>query len=348
MIKTLYVAGTFDDEGGTSSKIGEIIFDSIKAKNVDYFNGGFFWELEKIIEDVSKYNIIYWFANVRNDKSKLVREIKKVNKRCILVTSKRNINGKYGFNDLIYRAFENRSNLLVEFSKNKDKYQGRVIDPLGNVFLDNNNDFALLGRVLGKRVTQLLKYTRVPSESVNSEKITAPNENEFYNLVKEYGQRFHNLTHPQAVNRFLGNASFRDENGIYMSRRNIDKRSICRNDFVKVLPRISVGKQVHYLGSKKPSVDTPIQIRLYNYYPNIRYILHGHFYVNGAPFTEQLVPCGAIEEADEIFKLIPDGESTNFAVNLRGHGSLIIVDDVGKIDNFDCAARIIPEVQDGY
>jgi hypothetical protein len=90
-IRSLFVAGTFDDYGGKSSKIAKQIFESAEPPNADYYNGGFFKEISDIIEEIEKYKLIYWFANVPNDKPKLVREIKRRNKTCILVTSKRNV-----------------------------------------------------------------------------------------------------------------------------------------------------------------------------------------------------------------------------------------------------------------
>ena len=46
---------------------------------------------------------------------------------------------------------------------------------------------------------------------------------------------------------------------------------------------------------EKPSVDTPIQIKLFNYYHNVNYMVHGHVYVDNAKMTEHKIPlwlCG--------------------------------------------------------
>ena len=71
------------------------------------------------------------------------------------------ITGKYKFSDLIYHALNNKSNLIIEFTKDSDRYQGRIFDPLGNVFLNYNKDFNLVGKVLNKRVNELLSYKRI-------------------------------------------------------------------------------------------------------------------------------------------------------------------------------------------
>ena len=38
--------------------------------------------------------------------------------------------------------------------------------------------------------------------------------------------------------------------------------------------------------------------------PKIRYMLHSHVYIKDAPTIVSTLPCGALEEADEILKYI--------------------------------------------
>jgi hypothetical protein len=80
-------------------------------------------------------------------------------------------------------------------------------------------------------------------------------------------------------------------------------------------------------------------------------MLHAHVYIDGAPMTERVLPCGALEEAGEILdyiqKHIKDGLETKFlAINLRGHGCLIMSDDVDKIESLKekIIARPKPEL----
>lgn len=355
--KTLFIAGKFDDNNGKASTIGEIIFNGIgpvNNANCDYHNGGSFAELEQIMDRIQDYKTIYWFPDIPNDKVKLVKQIKEKNNACILVTSKRNTEGKYSFADLVHHALGNKSNLFVEFTEEEGRYQGRVIDPLGNVFLNYNSDFTLLGKVLAERVSELGQYTRIGSRQVGERK-EVPSDEAFFGAIQQHGETFHNLihAHPDAVNRFFGNASFRCERGfpsfkdgnlIYVSQRNIDKRFISSDGFVALNSTIPV----QYYGDRKPSVDSPIQVALYNYYPNVKYMLHGHVYVQGAPFTKNVVPCGALEEAEEIIALFPNPQTVNVAVNLKGHGSLLMVNDVRELENIPYFPRPIPEVHDDY
>ncbi len=172
-------------------------------------------------------------------------------------------------------------------------------------------------------------------------------------MIKSYAEIFHELIHPENAERFMGNASFRCMRGfpsyrkdgvIFVSRRNIDKRYIGRENFVAVKEKLPI----EYFGENKPSVDTPIQVRLYEQYQNIRYMLHSHTYIMDAPFTKSIIPCGALEEADEIIHLFPDKNMKSFAVNLKGHGSIMLGDTTKKLLNTQYYARPVPEIHKNY
>ncbi len=104
---------------------------------------------------------------------------------------------------------------------------------------------------------------------------------------------------------------------------------------------------INYYGPDKPSVDAPIHVRLYNALPRINYMIHSHTYVQGAPFTEGCIPCGAMQEVDEVLRVytamvpVPD----QFAINLNGHGSLVASCDVAGLDGYEYYARPLPEDQ---
>jgi hypothetical protein len=91
----------------------------------------------------------------------------------------------------------------------------------------------------------LLSYTRIQSKKIG-ERIEVPNEEDFFKIIRKYANVFHELihAHPEATNRFFGNASFRcehcfpsfkvSENIIFVSRRNVGKRLIGKDRFVGV------------------------------------------------------------------------------------------------------------------
>lgn len=353
MNKVLIVGGTFDKEGGRPSKLIYKIYEEFKKASsyeVTYANGGLVSDLhDDILPDVINYNVVLWFANVSNEEDKL-RDVKAVNPKCILVTSKRNDDNKYTFAELISRALAIKANLTIEFSKQEDKFNMMLFDPLGNVFYDGLEVSELCNKLL-IRVDQLMHFTRVPSvQDTENEAPSIFGDMEFFEFARNCSDIFHNLIRPaRGTERFLGNMSFRCQNGfpsfrgengiIYVSRRNVDKSEINAASFVPTY--LDEEMTVKYFGDNKPSVDTPVQLRLYKLFPWANYMLHAHCYVDtfGMPetvmlHTENPIPCGALEEVNEIYKLASDYTFKYsltprlLAINLKGHGCILIAKDV--------------------
>lgn len=358
MIKVLIVGGTYSIEGGKQSGlINAINSEFVKCKyfSVLCHNGGNVQYLHNdILPSVIDYDVVLWFANVNNDEDKL-RDVKALNPKTILVTSKRNDDSKYTFAELISRALAIKANLTVEFSKHEDKFNMMLFDPLGNVFYDGFNITAMCDYLIC-RISQLIRFTRVPTiREIDLEAPTVPEETKFFEFAHSCAEIFHNLIRPaKGTERFLGNMSFRCQNGfpsfrgengiIYVSRRNVDKSDINSTSFV---PTFLTGlNETKYFGEYKPSVDTPVQLRLYQMFPWANYMVHAHCYVDLDELPISLnklqlhtlkpVPCGALEEVSEIYRIIPEGSLTQFnetaprllAINLAGHGCLLIAQDV--------------------
>lgn len=362
-MKILAVGGKVDEKSGKSSGYMSWLFEFIKArlspKDLESFtgvNGATYEGLRQISTIADKYDVVLWFADVNNSLPKLLPKIKEVNPKCILVSSKNNIDEKYSFHHLIARSLKNKSNLFLEFKKNdEEKYTASIFDPLGNAFILNCDNIEIVANRLVDRLEQLIKFSRVSSINVG-DKINIP-DNEyiinFISMAKNYATKFHELVHSENQDRYLGNLSFRCEYGfpsfkynniMFISKRNIDKRDINVNDgFVAV--SLDNTKVVEYFGENKPSVDSPIQVNLYNMYPNVRFMLHSHTYIQWAPFTRKIVPCGALEEVDEIVNIFPQLSIDNFIINLRGHGSLVLGKDVEFFKNINYIARPTPEYQ---
>jgi hypothetical protein len=359
-VNILLVGGKFDEEEGTSSgyirKFSEELIEINKTIKPTIINGGNFQILKDLInEKLHIYDVILWFADVPNYFEKIVLRIKTIHPKCILVTSKNNINNKYNISELISRALISKSNLLVEFKKDNSYSRdplitATILDPLGNCFISNSKYIHITVSTLYSRILELKKFKRIGSVRVG-DSIEVPSIDEFFSRVRSMADIFHAIIHSIDTPRFLGNASFRCTNGfpsmklndgkICVSRRNIDKRDLNENGFVVVEPNLN-GDVVQYYGDHKPSVDTPIHILLYKFYSNIKFIVHSHVYVEDIPITNHIIPCGAIEEFSEIV-LFADATDNDFAVNLKGHGSIILVDEISKIDKYRFITRPIPE-----
>lgn len=366
MNKVLVVGGTFDREGGRPSGLVKKISEQMQSRNdfsTTIINGGTIEYLHsEVFNMVVDYNIVLWFANVSNDEFKL-RDVKSLNPKCILITSKRNDDNKYTFAELISRALAIKANLTVEFSKVEDKFNMTVFDPLGNVFYSGMNIDDMTNSMMN-RALKLTTFTRVPSVKVESEDSEMPEVPkkaeflEFFSFAHNCADIFHNLIRPaRGTERFLGNMSFRCQNGfpsfkgedgiIYVSRRNVDKSDINAASFVPTY--LDDTNTVRYYGDNKPSVDTPVQLRLYRLFPWANYMIHAHCYVDTTGINDAImmhtknpVPCGALEEVEEIYGILPKlitdapGTVTMFnknsprllAVNLLGHGCILIAKDI--------------------
>lgn len=351
MKKILFVGGSFDDIGGRESSYIKK-FTNVLKEVIDsdwtIINGGKFSYLQTLIEKtIQNYDAVFWFSDIPNDKPKLVKFIKEKNPTAMLVISKNNKSKKYTKLMLVARALQAKANLLVEFgSDDAGVINGSIIDPLGNVFVEKEKNIDVLVKTLSNRLIELESFTRMSSKKVG-ETIDCPIVEDFFDIAKEYADKFHEIIHAVNQDRFLGNVSFRCENGfpsikhkgkIFVSKRNIDKREINNLSFVAV--NQSDSEFIEYFGDNKPSVDTPIQKKLYNYYNNINYMLHAHVYIMEAPITESIIPCGALEEFDEIIKLFPNKSLNKVLINLKGHGCLIMVKDVNDLKNIKFTSKL--------
>ena len=350
----LFVAGTFDEQGGRPSgyarKLAEALQGHLSSTTeMSSFNGGEYENLPAIMEKAADCDVIFWMADVPNHLPKFVETIKQKFPRKLLITSKRNLTEDvYSIQDVVSRALAIKSNLVLMVSGTRDNVLGTVLDPLGVAYCHEEGDIDAVAKALASRANRLGQFTRVRSGNVGPA-MEVPDESEFFELIRDQADKFHEIIHGVGHERMLGNASFRcckgfpsvrSEDGIiFVSRRNIDKRHVGREAFVATY--LASNGEVEYWGASKPSVDTPIQLRLYDALPWVKYMLHSHTYVEGAPFTAEPVPCGAIEEVQEILRAI---KKESAAVNILGHGSIIFAREISDMRNVPWIPRPTPEI----
>ena len=136
--KIFIVGGSFDDEGGRPSGLVEkICQELINANEYDVrsYNGGWFSEIESIINTTPHFDCVFWWANVPNDKPK-IRNVKDLSPNTILVVSKRNDNQKYSFDEVMERAKHANADLCIQFSKESSGYKMKLFNMSGNVLYD--------------------------------------------------------------------------------------------------------------------------------------------------------------------------------------------------------------------
>lgn len=384
-MKILVIGGTFDNNGGKRSGIVAKVAERLMELEgtVHVRNGGRYDDLAYDLEHAVKdSDIVFWWANVPNDLPK-VRGVKESNPRTMLVSSKRNDGDKYPFGALVGRALAMKANLCFEFKKQDSGiFAIRVFDPLGSCwyegtdinrateaaymrlkFLVSITRQSTIQSPVAKELPMAWYFDRFKQEMEQSDRsVDVPDEQKFVDTVKRYAEVFQSLMPDAQTTRMLGNASmkpvppqvgrcgkgmpsFRKDGYVFVSRRNVDKQFLSLEDFV---PAYLEDGKVFYCGDQKPSVDTPIQLRLYKELPNIRYMIHSHCYLEKAPFTKTCVPCGAIEEVGEILSVIDreygSRKKTCYVLNLIGHGSIVMAEDPDMLDDLEYVARPMPEM----
>lgn len=377
-MKILVVGGTFDTNGGRLSglvsKFTGILMDALSGTDstAACVNGGYYAELHDILNAAKNYDVVFWWANVPNDLPK-VRNVKEVAPHALLVSSKRNDGDKYNFQELVNHSLGLKANLTFEFKKQPDgNFHMMVFDPLGSSWYEGDELYYAIYATLN-RLKFLLSITRnktYQSETAkelvmsmyfnkSEHQVDVPDEEKFVAIVKGYAETFQELLKPaKNVTRFLGNASmrapqfrcgrgmpsFRKDGYIFVSQRNVDKQFLTLENFV---PTYLEDGKVFYCGDKKPSVDTPIQLRLYEKLPNINYMIHSHCYIDGAPFTSRPVPCGAVEEVGEVTSALEKEYGTleleRYVINLIGHGSIVMSRDLEGLTGLQYKGRPLPE-----
>ncbi len=328
------IGGTFDNNGGKFSSVVAKLASYLNSSQGVRLNGGRLDQLKEL-QFSSMSGVLLWMPNIDNSEDKILPRIKEENPKLLLVSSKRVVEKDYTEVDVIGRLLKSKSNLGLMITKEGELYRFKLLDPLGNLWADTIDISDLCANLL-KRIETLKSMTRIGSVRVGGAR-PLDIRPDFIELVRKLGSKFSKFVNAVNPNRLLGNAATRCSYGfpsvrqdmfaVFVTRRNVDKATLSKDDFVEV--DATSFDTVKYYGDFKPSVDTPIQLRLFREYPKVKYIIHGHVYVPGAVLTTHKLPCGSVEEVHEIVKLIPNKDRTNFVVNLKGHGCLLLMDDEG-------------------
>lgn len=220
-----------------------------------------------------------------------------------------------------------------------------LFDPLGCKWYEGTSISDLVQN-LYKRLIFISNAKREHTYNIEGQ-IEIPNNEEFFSFVREAAETFHKtIDHSEGVTKFMGNASFRGkDNYLFVSKRDVDKSNIDKNNFVACQLNNGI---LYYYGDTKPSKDTISQANLYNLFPNINYMIHSHCYAIDGKYTEMPVPCGSLDEIDEITKVIDNQYGGNYGlslykINYLGHGCLLLGKSVDDLKTTHFIPRIFPE-----
>ncbi|UCZ51981.1 class II aldolase/adducin family protein [Bacillus shivajii] len=149
-----------------------------------------------------------------------------------------------------------------------------------------------------------------------------------------------------------GNLSARkDENSFWMSASGIDKSNmsevgkdflyICGYDDENNRMKVSIPPNVT---PKRASVDAIEHWMIYKEHPGVGAIVHIHAWMDGIEATEFNYPCGTVDLAKSVAKLVSESEDpTRAVIGLKNHGLTITGHDLKDI--FErIEGKIIPQV----
>jgi hypothetical protein len=337
MSKIIIVGGDYGVP--RESKIIQTLGETLNADVIH--NGGTIERLKHI--KTNGYDLIIWMPNVPNQEDKVYP---KKDKGAVLICSK-NLTGNLREPrtdhhrtevDAVSRIFTMKGNAVIAISTSQATHtrisstyilQFKLIDALGNVWIDSEHTKELANGIKAF-YEWTANSTRVESKPLYEHddmmQLLEINKQIADRLEKERGRYFGNLS----TRCFKLFPSGRQQNWILVSRRNVDKKRLTIEDMV---PTVLNAGRINYLGFNKPSVDTPIQMGLYNRFRDINYMIHGHAYIaDGAPTTEHYFPCGDLRELSEITSLIETTKDQNKgAINLINHGFLIYSQNINEL-----------------
>lgn len=345
-MKTIVVGGNF----GETPKESSIVKEIGRWLACDVVNGGTFEDIKDL--SLKTYDLIIWMPNIDNSFEKVYP---KKDIGAILICSKVS-RGPDGELDAIARIFKMHGNSVILIESGVKPFIFKLIDALGNVWVDTSSIDNLM-----EGIEDFVGWTswveRKRCVNVGLDEFDFSEHKEFVEVNKQLADKFE-ITNT----RFFGNSSTRctrlfptmrkDQTHMIVSRRNVDKKRITTDDLVlttfdmldEIEGEVSYygNWNVGYYGANKPSVDTPIQLRLYDLNPGINYMIHGHTYVKGAPYTESYYPCGDMRELSEIMDVLKNSED-DCVINLKNHGFLMIATTLEKLkemaDNLEFEER---------
>lgn len=314
---------------GEHPKVSSIVCKLSDILDADIVkNGG--W-IEDLPTELSS-DLILWMPNIVNEEPKHYPH-KKVGS--VLICSKVMREG-YRKIDAVSRIFKLHGNAVIAIYKDTTPFTFELIDALGNVWYK--------GFDLSELSEAILKFYKFTKEAVRiqtkREDVDIHLDDEIKNTLDGLIQtniKLQKHIETSCGNRFFGNISTRcqklfpsfkiNSNYMFVSPRNSNKETLTSNDMVLYSSNNT------YSGENKPSVDSPTQIKLYELYPNINFMIHGHAIISGVGevTTNNYRLCGDGREVNEILDVVDTNEKS-FVVNLKNHGFLIGANSLNSLN----------------
>jgi hypothetical protein len=347
----MIIGGTFDKFGGKTSTIVKLLS---KCLNMPAVNGGTIWTMG--IRKYVKGSLNIWMPNVPNEEAKIypVKE-----RGSILICSKVMRPGNT-VHDAVTRIFKMNGNAVITITTDEEGiFKFALVDALGNIWAETRR-VVDLARAIKQFVAWMNGVERVKSirihrggKAFTSAQFKKDINDYYLHVLCDLNKDMADRVEVAAGSRYFGNASTRcelmfpsiklRENYIYVSKRNVNKERLSEEDFV-LCRNAPSSKDVVFMAENeedKPSVDTPVQLQLYDQLPNVVCMIHGHAYIKDAPTTASYWPCGDLREVKSAMQLLED---RTMCINLRNHGFLAIGTDLGSFETMLREVVMTPKV----
>lgn len=261
---------------------------------------------------------------------KIIKEVDKLGKRIFKVGFKLEYaKDDEELKDIGFEALlKNNCNIVVAndlFKIRDGKHKAYIITPEKGYteVPDKKSIVSTLLEEVGRRSTATFYHTNFVDSTITEEYFSrfssTGRELSSYDLLPKYGKSS------------FGNMSSRTDKGFVITSRKSDKSGMTVEDIVEVVGVDHENKKKFVKGVKKPSSDMLVHEAIYNNFPDVNAIIHVHddYVVNnaeglGLPVTEFDYPCGSLEAADEVLKVIGD----NHYIVMKNHGVLALGKDL--------------------
>lgn len=245
----------------------------------------------------------------------------------------------------VSRIFAMHGNAVIRLETATKPFVFTLTDALGNDWV-RTSDITQLARTLvsfHRWSSSTIRQATVGLDPVDP--LSPPQPDAFIEALMRCNAALASKLQTELGGRYFGNISTRCQElfpgsnltHVLVSPRNSDKRRLTASDMTHVFQD---GDRICYHGSRKPSVDAPVQLKLFQSRPGIRFFIHGHAYVEGAPVTQHYFPCGDLREVPGILELMHP--SNRGIMNLRRHGFLIYADGITGLRELTSSVRFAP------
>lgn len=299
--------GANGKESGVINKIKEALSKCAEGKYTVY-NG-------TLPTDISGNDLVLWMPDISNDEEK---NYPVKDKGAVLICSKVMREG-YTKLDAVTRIFRMHGNAVIAIYKQPNyPFEFELIDALANIWYRGYDIDKLCLKITALydwskaaiRKSVPKAYGLEPVKITPIDDFISINHNLAYKVAAQCGNRFFGNLSTRCTKLF---PSRRDGEVIAMSPRNADKRTLTTDDMIQIIDG-------RYIGDRKPSVDAPVQLAVYETMPEINFMIHGHATILAGPTTNAYYPCGDMREVPETVGLLKKGHN---AINLRNHGFLL-------------------------